>query len=66
MKAPQIDHQAYQEKVKQLPDAALQYIIKDCQEAIAAMPTNPKNGYYSDEICYCVNEINRRNKGLSN
>lgn len=60
---PQIDHKNYPKKLKSLDISALHYIIKDCQEAINAMPNNPKNGYYADEINYCLMELsNRKNK----
>lgn len=58
----QIDHTEYLKKVKKLDEAALRFIIKDCQQAMAAMPDNPKNGYYQDEIHYCSMELNRRKK----
>jgi hypothetical protein len=60
MNKPEINHAAYQRKVKNLPTAALYFIIKDCKEAIAAMPENPKNDYYTDEIHYCNMELNKR------
>ena len=56
----QINHSEYQKKVKSLSNDCLRYIIKDCKEAICAMPNNPKNGYYQDEIHYCVMELNKR------
>ena len=56
----QINHTQYQIKVKSLSSESLRFIIKDCKEAINAMPNNPKNGYYQDEIHYCVMELNKR------
>ena len=56
----QINHTQYQKKVKSLSTESLRFIIKDCKEAINAMPNNPKNGYYQDEIHYCVIELNKR------
>jgi hypothetical protein len=56
----QINHSEYQKKVKNLSDAALLYIIADCQDALRRLPDSPKAGYYADEICYCSNELNRR------
>jgi hypothetical protein len=56
----QIDHAVYQRWVKTVSIASLQYIIRDCQEAIAANPDNPKNSKYADEIAYCGMEIKRR------
>ena len=64
MNAPQMNHTAYIQKVKKLSIESLRYIIQDCREAIAAMPNNPKNGYYADEIHYCNMElVSRKNKG---
>ena len=60
----QMNHSAYMRKVKTLSIESLNYIIKDCKEAIAALPDNPKNGYYMDEIHYCSMElVARKNKG---
>ena len=56
----QIDHAAYQEKVRSMTDAELGYTIRDCKAAIAAMPNGYKAGYYADEISYCCNELHRR------
>jgi hypothetical protein len=56
----QINHSEYQKKVKSLSNDCLRFIIKDCKESICAMPNNLKNGYYQDEIHYCVMELNKR------
>lgn len=59
-----MNHSEYMRKVKTLSIESLNYIIKDCKEAIAALPNNPKNGYYMDEIHYCAMElVARKNKG---
>ena len=64
MNAPQINHSEYMKKVKALSEESLNFIIKDCHEAIQALPDNPKNGYYMDEIHYCSMElVARKNKG---
>jgi hypothetical protein len=64
MNAPQMNHTEYMKKVKKLSEESLRYIIKDCREAMSAMPNNPKNGYYADEIHYCNMElVSRKNKG---
>ncbi len=64
MNAPQMNHAAYMQKVKKLSIESLRFIIQDCREAIEAMPNNPKNGYYMDEIHYCSMELtSRKNKG---
>jgi hypothetical protein len=36
--------------------------MKDCREAIAAMPDGENAGYYMDEIHYCAMELRRREK----
>ncbi len=56
----QINHTEYMKKVKTLTEESLRYIIKDCQEAINAMPFGAKAGYYADEISYCSMELARR------
>jgi len=59
----QMNHTEYMKKVKSLCEDSLRYIIQDCREAIEAMPNNPKNGYYADEIHYCSMElVKRKNK----
>jgi len=64
MTTSQMNHSAYIKKVKTLSEDSLKYIIKDCRESIDAIPNNPKNGYYMDEIHYCSMELlNRKNKG---
>jgi hypothetical protein len=62
MNAPQMNHTVYMQKVKKLSEESLRYIIKDCREAMSAMPNNPKNGYYADEIHYCSMELTSRKK----
>jgi len=56
----EMNHTEYMRKVKNLCEASLRYIIQDCREAIEAMPNNPKNGYYADEIHYCSMELAKR------
>ena len=56
----QIDHNAYPKKCRKMDDAGLRWTIKDCKEAIAAMPNGHKAGYYADEIHYCAMELTRR------
>ena len=58
----QINHTEYPKQIRHKTMAALMFIIKDCQEAIAANPENPKCGYYADEINYAGMEIVRRQK----
>lgn len=56
----EIDHAAYQRKVRKLSDASLRFIISDARKAIEAMPEGTKANYYADEINYCASELNRR------
>lgn len=55
-----INHAEYQNKVKSLSAESLQYIIKDCNAALKALPNGNKSSYYSDEISYCSSELKRR------
>jgi hypothetical protein len=56
----EIDHAAYQRKVRKMSELSLKFIIKDATEAINANPDGPKAGYYADEINYCCDELHRR------
>ena len=58
-----VNHADYQRKVKALTDEELRFTIKDCREAMAAYPENPKCNYYADEIHYCHKELRNRAKG---
>jgi len=55
-----MDHTNYPKSLKSKSTESLLFIIRDCQEALKAMPDNPKAGHYADEINYCSMEINRR------
>ena len=55
-----MDHSEYPKRLKKKTEAQLRFIIQDAREAIAAMPEGPNVSYYSDEICYCANELMRR------
>ena len=55
-----MNHATYQKNLKYKSNLALQFIIKDAQEAIAANPTNPNNGFYADEVCYAAAELRKR------
>lgn len=59
-------HAEYQERIQKLPSIALRFIAKDAQEAIDAMPDGPNFGYYADEVCYCADELAKREKSLVN
>ena len=59
-KQVQIDHSAYQRKVKRMTDAALLFTIRDAKSAIHYNPDGHKSGYYADEIHYCASERFRR------
>lgn len=58
----EIDHAAYQAKVKTMSVEALRYTIADARAAIDAMPDGPKAGYYGDEIHYCAMELRDRER----
>ena len=55
-----INHSEYQKKIKKYSAEQLLFVIKDCQEAIEAMPNGGKAGYYLDEISYCAMEMKKR------
>jgi hypothetical protein len=57
-----MDHTEYPKSLKGKSEASLRYIIQDAQEAIAANPENPNNGYYADEVNYCATELHRRRR----
>ena len=59
----QIDHAAYQKKIKRFTIAELQFTANDAGEAMKANPTGPKAGYYADEQHYCWMEIATRRSG---
>ncbi len=53
-------HTETQKRFSKMPSESLRFIIKDCQEALKAMPENPKAGIYQDEICYAGMELKKR------
>jgi hypothetical protein len=57
---PQIDHTNYPKRLRSKSVAELRFIIRDARAAQTAMPDNPKNGYYADEISYAAMELRRR------
>lgn len=61
----EMNHSAYIAKTRTMSAITLRFIIKDCQEAINAMPNGINAGYYQDEIHYCSMELNRREKALN-
>lgn len=59
-------HAEYQERIAKLPSVAVRFIMNDAMETIVAMPDGPNAGYYADEICYCADELAKREKSLVN
>lgn len=55
-----MNHTEYIKRTRHMSDHELRYVITDCTEAMAALPDNPNNGYYQDEIHYCAMELHRR------
>ena len=55
-----MDHIAYPESLKSKSWAELNFIVQDCRRAMEALPDNPKNGHYADEIAYVASEKARR------
>jgi len=56
------DHAACQARCRKMTDAELRYVSRDCREAMAALPENPKNSEYADTAAYCGMELAKRNK----
>ncbi len=55
-----MNHSEYQAKTRTMSVEALRFTIRDAQEAQRANPSNPNNGFYADEVCYCGMELRRR------
>ena len=58
-------HSRYMEMVKSMSTDSLRYVIKDCRNAIEALPENPKCEQYMDEIHYCATELRLRNEAAA-
>jgi len=58
----QINHTEYPKSLRTKTLDSLIYIRQDAQNALDAMPDNPKASYYADEICYVSDELARRAK----
>ena len=56
----QMDHAAYQRRLKTKTEAELRYIMQDASEAAKAMPDGGNAGYYLDEVSYAAMELRRR------
>jgi hypothetical protein len=61
----QMNHTDYIKKTRTMDEAQLRYVIQDATEAMQALPNNPNNGYYQDEIHYCAMELHRRSQKKS-
>lgn len=59
-----MNHIEYPKSLKKLAIEALNFRIKDAQEAHDAMPTGENAGYYLDEVHYCKAELKKRTKVL--
>ena len=57
-----MDHNEYPKRLRDKSWAELNFIVQDCRRAMEALPDNPKNGHYADEIAYVANEKARRIK----
>ena len=55
-----LDFAVCKRKARKMTAEALRWSIQDCQEAIQAMPTNPKSGAYADEIHVYAAELGKR------
>lgn len=55
------NHDATIKRFKTLPDNTLEFIVRDCAEAVLVFPGNPKNSEYNDTALYAAQELaNRR------
>lgn len=61
-----MDHKEYPKRLRDVSISALRFTITDALAAMRALPDNPNNSYYADEVCYCSNELNRRKAGPRN
>lgn len=59
----EMDHGAYQKKLRYKSIAELHYLIKDAGQAAAAYPEGINAGYYTDEVHYAAMELKRREDG---
>jgi hypothetical protein len=55
-----MNHSEYQAKLLTVEFHSLEYIIKDCTAVLEAWRDHPNQGYYTDEIHYCLAEIRYR------
>lgn len=55
-----MNHSEYPKRLRSKTVEELRFIMKDADEAIKAMPTGENVDYYMDEICYCSDELWRR------
>jgi hypothetical protein len=55
-----MNHGEYQKSLKNKTESILRFIIQDAQEAMKALPENPNNSFYADEVHYCHMELQRR------
>lgn len=58
----EINHAAYQRKVRKLSEESLRFIISDARKAIEANPDCPEANRWADEINYCASELHRRSQ----
>ena len=55
-----MNHNDFQKRLRRLPNEALHYIVRDCQEALDANPDTPKASDYLDQQHYCRMELAKR------
>jgi hypothetical protein len=55
-----MDHNEYPKSLRDKSWAELNFIVQDCRKAMEALPDNPKNSHYADEIAYVAGEKARR------
>ena len=59
-----MNHAEYMKRVKTMTYNELLYTARDAKEAAAANPEGENASYYLDEVCYCSQEMHRRDQEL--
>jgi len=55
-----MNHGEYQNRTRSMSEAALRFTANDAREAAEAFPDGENNGYYTDEMHYCLMELKAR------
>jgi hypothetical protein len=55
-----MNHSEYQQGLMTRDFHSLEYTVKDCTAVLEAWKDHPNQGYYTDEIHYCLAEMRYR------